>query len=471
MNRLKAAILMFFSTAASAATFTVTTNEDSGTGSLRSAIDSVNTAPGSSHRIEFAANVGLIDLLTPLPIITNATVEIDASGAPGVSIEPINPSAGFRLIRVSNSVNSLTLRGFTLRSGRAETVGEGGGCLDGFAANSAALLTLERMQFVNCSASFQGFARGGAVNWSGLRATVIDARFESNLALATGTGSSAQASGGAIYAREVVIQRSQFVGNQANGVVTSGGALFTSAAMTITDTQWLNNSTASPSASSANGGAIYAECTGGCVYDLRRGFFGGNQAGVAGALFVRSGSQFFSVLSLQNLSFANNRALGTFTTAAGAVYFDGIAGTILEASHLSFQSNQGATAHIVMQGSSQIRSLHNSVFGRSTTPGCLLFNLQAASANVVTDVLCQLNATAFALAPALTDGAVTVTEPMSVIAYGPTSPVIDAANSSQCPATDALGSSRPRDGNGDGVIACDIGAYELVDAIFRNGFE
>jgi predicted outer membrane repeat protein len=473
MKSITTLIAFSFSLSASAATFVVTNINDSGPGSLRSAIDSVNAAAGTSHRIEFAANVNLIDLLTPLPIINKATVEIDASAASGVSVEPINPSASHRLIRVSSSVASLTLRGFSLRSGLAETTGEGGGCLDGSDANSTALLTLDRMQFVNCAARYQGLSRGGAVYWNGLRATVIDSHFESNAALATGTTNASQASGGAIYAREVMIQRSQFVSNQASGVVTFGGALYASAAMTITDSRWLNNSTLSPSASSANGGAIYAECTSGCLYDLRRGFFGGNQAGVAGALFVRSGTQFFSTLSLQNLSFVDNRALGSFTTAAGAVYLDGLAGTILEASHLSFQSNQGQTAHIVMQGNgSQIRSLHNSVFGRGATAGCLFTaQPQAASANVVTDSNCQLSTTAFTLIPTLADGPVIARAEMSVVAYGPSSPVIDTANSAQCPATDALGSNRPRDGNADGIIACDIGAYELVDAIFRNGFE
>ena len=155
----------------------------------------------------------------------------------------------------------------------------------------------------------------------------------------------------------------------------------------------------------------------------------------------------------------------------GGVYLDDIAGTILEAFHLSFQNNQGASAHIIMQGASQLCFLHNSVLGRSATPGCLLYTPQAATANIVADASCQLNTTTFTLVPALADGPVAIREPISVVAYAPSSRVIDAANSSQCLGSDALGSSRPRDGNGDGVIACDIGAYELVDAIFRSGFE
>ena len=40
------------------------------------------------------------------------------------------------------------------------------------------------------------------------------------------------------------------------------------------------------------------------------------------------------------------------------------------------------------------------------------------------------------------------------------SPAIDAGNNAHCPATDQRGAPRLTDGNGDGIFACDIGAYE-----------
>jgi len=41
------------------------------------------------------------------------------------------------------------------------------------------------------------------------------------------------------------------------------------------------------------------------------------------------------------------------------------------------------------------------------------------------------------------------------------SPSIDAGDNSECPATDQRGVTRPQDGDGDGSIICDIGAYEF----------
>lgn len=45
------------------------------------------------------------------------------------------------------------------------------------------------------------------------------------------------------------------------------------------------------------------------------------------------------------------------------------------------------------------------------------------------------------------------------------SPAIDTGDDAQCPIIDQRGFPRPSDGNGDGSALCDIGAYELQEAL------
>ncbi|MEM7355754.1 MAG: choice-of-anchor Q domain-containing protein [Acidobacteriota bacterium] len=51
------------------------------------------------------------------------------------------------------------------------------------------------------------------------------------------------------------------------------------------------------------------------------------------------------------------------------------------------------------------------------------------------------------------------------------SPAIDAAVAGSCPATDQRSIPRPFDGDGDGTLACDAGAFEFSTLIFLDGFE
>jgi CSLREA domain-containing protein len=51
------------------------------------------------------------------------------------------------------------------------------------------------------------------------------------------------------------------------------------------------------------------------------------------------------------------------------------------------------------------------------------------------------------------------------------SAAVDAGDPAVCPATDQRGIARPLDGDSNSAAACDIGAYELVPALFSDGFE
>src|SRR5262249_61103373 len=81
---------------AEATTYPVTNASDSGAGSLRAAIESVNANPPGPHRITFAIplpGVQTVHLSTPLPEITT-TVAIDGRSQGGYIGTPVIEVAG-----------------------------------------------------------------------------------------------------------------------------------------------------------------------------------------------------------------------------------------------------------------------------------------------------------------------------------------------------------------------------------------
>jgi hypothetical protein len=109
-----------------AVTFLVTTNGDSGPGSLRQAILDANATPGPDF-IHFSIGTGpqTVAPLSPLPIITD-TVDIDGSTQPGYSGTPIIQilgssvavgSAGLHLQCTASAIIALHVQGFDDGSG------------------------------------------------------------------------------------------------------------------------------------------------------------------------------------------------------------------------------------------------------------------------------------------------------------------------------------------------------------------
>ena len=459
---------------AQADTFTVTSSADSGPGSLREQIALLNLAPGNTHSIEFAPALTqhIIELLQPLPTLSKPSVVIDASAAPGISVEPIDPTASFRLLVASAQVQSLTLRGFNLRSGRAENTGEGGGCVDGGAVPNTATLLLEQMSMVSCGAVQAGTTRGGAVYWRGSIVTAIDSVFFGNFSFTTGTGSFSVAAGGAIYAAALNLQNSRFEQNQASGNRGIGGAVSAYASVLMSDSVFVENLARGDLAGGSFGGALSADCFSSCTIRIDRGFFGRNESQTGGAIFLRTNENQVSDASFNNLSFEGNVGTGAFSTDAGAVQLQAIR---LTARHLSFQGNTGVVAHLSGVQNSELREIHNSVFGAREGSGlsCFLTAIaQPAQGTVVTDSSCGNLIPGANVVPGLVNGEVNIADTMPVIRYASSSPVVDAGATALCLADDARGTSRPQDGNGDGQAVCDIGAYELLAArIFADGFE
>jgi hypothetical protein len=459
--------------AAQAATYTVSNLDDSGSGSLRDQIVLANLTPNPPHQIVFAPALGggTIELLQPLPTISTPALTIDASAAPGLSVEPINPSSSFRLLAVASTVQSLTLRGFTLSSGRAENTGSGGGCLDGSNADSlASQLTLDRMRFRQCVSVYAGFSRGGAVHWNGVSMNIVDSDFIGNSATSTGSISQSQASGGAVYGSVVNIEGSRFELNQASGRFAFGGAVSAFSSVGASDSLFLENRADSTLPGGSAGGALIADCSVQCALNFERSSFVRNTSGTGAGLFLRTATNALSVARMDNLTFEGNAASGTSTTDAGAVE---LFRTLLDARHLSFQGNSGPVSNLTAANSSVVRELYNTVLGRGTGIGCFLTALvQQAQANIAVDTNCGNVIPGASIVPTLANGSIDINSPMPVIRYPANSPTVDSGNAASCLATDAVGTLRPQDGNDDGNAACDIGAHErLGDRLFRDGFE
>jgi hypothetical protein len=180
--------LLAASTQAGAATFTVTSKNDSGPGTLRAAMNSVNASTDAANTITFDAGLAAqsITLAGPLPLILNNVV-IDGSG-----VDPaIDGNSQFRLffIGVDESTRAalnsafptaplgnriaVTLRNITLAHGLAKGGNGGGGGMGAGGAifvNSAADVTLDGIDMVSNQAiggAASNVITGATVNLGG----------------------------------------------------------------------------------------------------------------------------------------------------------------------------------------------------------------------------------------------------------------------------------------------------------------
>jgi hypothetical protein len=107
------AVFILSVSAAQAATFTVSNLNDSGTGSLRDAITQANTTAGFDT-ITFTTGAGTINLLTPLPAITDQ-VFIDGGATPTIELNGLaTQSAGASSIGFYLRAGGSTIKGFII---------------------------------------------------------------------------------------------------------------------------------------------------------------------------------------------------------------------------------------------------------------------------------------------------------------------------------------------------------------------
>ncbi|MFN8595362.1 MAG: choice-of-anchor Q domain-containing protein [Anaerolineae bacterium] len=235
-------------------TFTVTNTNDSGPGSLREAIVNANTL-GGDDVIDFNLSgcPCVIVLSSTLPVIVG-TLEIVGPGADQLAIDGNNSVRVFEA-----NIAPVIIANLTVRNGYTSGAGAGlrstsdviltnvnllsnTATLDGGAVfvGGTAQVTHSRFENNQCMAST---CRGGAL-WVALPLTISDTDFISN---------TAHDNSGAVFAGQVVdLTGGLFQNNRCVGVPCVGGAIAISGRSTITDTDFINNTSVS------SGGAVFS---------------------------------------------------------------------------------------------------------------------------------------------------------------------------------------------------------------------
>ena len=388
------------------AVFTVTSNADSGTGSLRVAITNANATPGPDEiTFDLATNGTEFDLGGTQFTITES-LTITGNGADNTVIDA---QLNSRIFDIASSAVNVTITGVTLKNGRVSAAGtQTGGAIrsaaTGILSISSSVLSTNTVDDTTGTDAYGGavFVQGGSLavfgstitgntaDWGGaiyaaggsdvsITVSNVDGNFATNDGGAvyagfggqgdvTITGSTlesniSQKRGGAIKADNVTITGGSSV--RLNNSTTEGGAIHADGNVSVT------NSTVSENTSSTQGGAIHA---GGNVTVTSSSTINDNTAtGQGGAIF-----------SVGSTEVTNSTISGNSTTGdnayGGAIYSNSGAVTISQ-STLSGNSTTGSGARggaiVAFSGAvtiSQSTLSGNQVTGTNSDGGAFFFD-------------------------------------------------------------------------------------------------
>lgn len=222
-----------------------------------------------------------------------------------------------------------------------------------------------------------------------------------------------------------------------NGIIYTQGADVTIRRTTISE-----NSTV------FNGSALYAQ--GDSVATVDRSTISGNESGTGGPIVVGSSNVDDSSLLLRNSTISNNTA-----NAANGAMIASFAEAIVTIESSTIGTNTGFG--LDLDGPSSVK---NTILAGNSRTSCAQ-EVTSAGHNLDAGVTCgfdgpgDLSPGSAQFGPLQDNGGPTDTR-----ALKPESDAIDAG--AGCPSVDQRGNSRPKDGDGDGVATCDIGAYEAA---------
>lgn len=412
-----------FASPTRAGTCTVTSDDDSGEGTMRALL-----ADANCEKIDFAYNMTIL-LASPLQIDADRNVLIDGTGKT-VSIT----DTSYRRVMMVSAGAYVGLEHITLVQGSGQ---------DYPVAGQSALLESSMIS-----------------NLGALR--INDSQITGNPIMPASMVGSAIANQGTL-----TVSRSAFTGHSALG----GGAIYNDGYMTNGQANVMVID------STFNGNASWVASAG----DVWTGILGGggaitNFAGsltVTGSTFTANSANyvggavvgFYGLNVLTNNTFAGNSA----ATSGGAVMlFDGMM------THNTFSGNSaanGSALYVLNQLPMTVGLANNLMVKGSAGANCLFETPPGETAGEITsshnladDDSCG---TGFSVETNLANqigvlgdnGGTTQTVPLL-----DGSPAIDAGDDTLCPATDQRGMTRPQG------AACDIGAYELEEVVIPSDY-
>ncbi|MFZ5809940.1 MAG: choice-of-anchor Q domain-containing protein [Chloroflexota bacterium] len=449
-----------------AALITVNTLTDENDGScndgdcsLRDAIQVAN----SGDTIRFSVNGFIVLTLGSLSINKNLTIEgpvseflgISAGGSSRVLYVDVGANVTLSDMEISDGVSNygggiynrgnLTVNNCAMNGNYATT--SGGGVYN--AANGVLAVTTSMMD------SNGAAQNGGGIDNQGTL-TIISSEIRDN-----GTESG---NGGGIHNQgTLTINGSTLAGNYA---AANGGGIFNAAGRTATITQsdihdngaglgggGVDNRGVLPITNSEIRDNVVEAGSGGGILNLHTLTI--NSSTFAGNESTTFGGGIYVSEAIQTMV-TNSTLHDNVSSRGGGIAVTNAPITVTNVTFFRNVAGEGGGG-IYSSGTPSRTALRNTILAGSPVGGdCSGAMATTSTHNLATDASCSPGFTQ------VTTATLKLVWGIGWLGLESGSVAIDAGSNSVCPAADQRGVSRPRDGNGDGIAICDVGAYEFV---------